>query len=226
MNEPFSLGPRLSLCAGLLRRGQPMADVGTDHGYLPIWLIKTGATPRAIACDINPGPLAAACKHAEMYGVELQLVLSDGLSALSPEDAEDIVIAGMGGELILHIISSAPWLKYTDKHIVLQPMSAVDKLRTGLWELGFNVQKELAAVENGKVYSAFSVRYQGDMGEMDDIYPYMGRLTPGTAEVSAYADKTLRGLKNALLGAEHRGNKEGSAHLRAVIEGIEREYLQ
>ncbi len=223
--EIFSLGPRLAICAGLLRPGRAIADIGTDHGYLPIWLVKTGAAPKAIASDINPGPLEAAKKHAEMYGVKLKLVLCDGLAGIGPEDADDIAIAGMGGELILHIISSAPWLKYADKHMVLQPMSAADKLRVGLWELGFAVQKELAARENGKVYSAFSARYEGALGEMDSIYPYMGRLAPGTAEVSAYAEKTLRGLRNSLLGAEHKGDPEEAGRLRGIIEEIEREYL-
>lgn len=227
-NEPFSLGPRLSLCAELLRPGRPMADIGTDHGYLPIWLLKTGAVDRAIASDINPGPLDAARRHGQLYGVgdELRLVQGDGLSRISPEDADDIVIAGMGGELILHIIGSTPWLSCADKRLVLQPMSAVDKLRTGLWQLGFAVQKELAARENGKVYSAFSVGYAGELGEMDSIYPYMGRLESGSEEVSAYADKALRGLRNSLLGAEHNGRQEEARRLREVIEGIEREYLK
>lgn len=227
-NEPFSLGPRLSLCAELLRPGRPMADIGTDHGYLPIWLLKTGAVDRAIASDINPGPLDAARRHGQLYGVgdELRLVQGDGLSRISPEDADDIVIAGMGGELILHIIGSTPWLSCADKRLVLQPMSAVDKLRTGLWQRGFAVQKELAARENGKVYSAFSVGYAGELGEMDSIYPYMGRLEPGSEEVSAYADKALRGLRNSLLGAEHNGWQEEARRLREVIEGIEREYLK
>lgn len=226
--EPFSLGPRLSLCAELLRTGEPMADIGTDHGYLPIWLLKTGAAPRAIASDINQGPLDAARRHAQIYGVgdELRLVQGDGLSALEPGDAEDIVIAGMGGELILHIISATPWLLCAEKHLVLQPMSAVDKLRIGLWQLGFTVQRELAAQENGKVYSAFSVRYAGEMGEMDSIYPYMGKLEPGTDAVSAYADKALRGLRNSLRGAEHNGRQEETARLRKVIGEIEREYLR
>lgn len=204
-----------------------MADIGTDHGYLPIWLIRTGAVPRALASDINPGPLDAARRHAGLYGVgdRLRLVQSDGLSAIIPEDAEDIVIAGMGGELILHIIESTPWLKCADKLLVLQPMSAVDRLRVGLWRLGFAVQEELAARENGKVYSAFSVRYQGELGEMDSIYPYMGRLKAGTEEASAYADKTIRGLRNSLLGAEHNGKQEEALRLRKLIGEIEREYL-
>lgn len=213
------------MCARLLRPGRPMADIGTDHGYLPIWLLKTGAVPRAVASDINRGPLDAARFHGELYGVgdSLRLVQGDGLSAIAPEDAEDIVIAGMGGELILRIICSAPWL--VSKHLVLQPMSAVDKLRTGLWHQGFAAVRELAAQENGKVYSAFSVEYTGELGEMDSIYPYMGRLEPGTDAVTAYARKTLRGLCNSLLGAEHDGWQEEAERLRNVIEGIEREYL-
>lgn len=225
--EPFSLGPRLMLCAGLLRPGRTMADIGTDHGYLPIWLIRTGAVPGAVASDINPGPLDAARRHGEIYGAgdRLRLALGDGLSGIGPEDADDIVIAGMGGELILHIIDGAPWLKCADKRLVLQPMSAVDKLRAGLWERGFAVIKELAARENGKVYSAFSAVYRGELGEMDSIYPYMGRLKAGTEEVSAYADKTLRGLRNSLAGAEHDGRGDEARRLRGIIGEIEREYL-
>lgn len=204
-----------------------MADIGTDHGYLPIWLLKTGSVDRAIASDINQGPLDAARRHAQLYGVGdgLRLVQGDGLSRIGPEDADDIVIAGMGGELILRIISLAPWLLCAEKRLVLQPMSAVDKLRTGLWQMGFDVQRELAACENGKVYSAFSARYAGELGEPDNIYPYMGRLEPGSEAVSAYAEKTLRGLRNSLLGAEHGGRQEEARYLQAVIEGIEREYL-
>ncbi len=80
-------------------------------------------------------------------------------------------------------------------------------------------------MENGKVYSAFSVRYKGELGEMGSIYPYMGRLESGTSEVSAYAKKTLRGIKNSLQGAEHNDNSEEARRLREVVEGIEREYL-
>lgn len=215
------------LCARLLRPGRTVADIGTDHGYLPIWLIRTGAVPGAVASDINPGPLDAARRHGEMYGAgdRLRLVLGDGLSGLGPEDAEDIVIAGMGGELILHIIDGAPWLKCADKRLVLQPMSAADKLRAGLWERGFAVIKELAARENGKVYSAFSAVYRGELGETDSIYPYMGRLEPGTEGVSAYADKVLRGLRNSLAGAEHDGRGDEAQRLRGIIGEIEREYL-
>ena len=107
MERPlFQLGGRLAACARLVRSGRPMADIGTDHAYLPIWLIKNSIVPRAVAADIRSGPLAAARKNAEKYGVteQLALVLSDGLEALSPQDADDVVIAGMGGELMLRMV--------------------------------------------------------------------------------------------------------------------------
>ena len=97
MRPLFQLGPRLALCAALVRLGSSLCDVGTDHAYLPIWLLKTGKISRALACDINPGPLEAARRDGEKYGVgeELSFRLSDGLRAVSPQEAEDTVIAGM-----------------------------------------------------------------------------------------------------------------------------------
>ena len=86
MRPLFSLGPRLALCAALVREGSPLCDVGTDHAYLPIWLLKTGKVPRALACDINPGPLEAARRDGAKYevGEELSFRLSDGLRAVLP----------------------------------------------------------------------------------------------------------------------------------------------
>ena len=103
MRPLFQLGPRLALCAGFVREGTVLCDVGTDHAYLPIWLLKTGKISRALACDIRPGPLETARKDGAKYeaGEGLSFRLSDGLRQVSPEEAEDVVIAGMGGELIL-----------------------------------------------------------------------------------------------------------------------------
>lgn len=222
----FQLGPRLALCAALVRPGVPVADIGTDHGYLPIWLLKTGKSPRAVAADINPGPLRSAEKNGLRYGVggELRFVLSDGLQGLGPQDAEDIVMAGMGGELILRIIGDTPWLRDPSKRLALQPMSCAPQLREGLWRLGFAILEEHACLDSGKVYSAFSVQFTGEMGPMPPLYPYMGKLAPGGPAVREYAGKALRALQNQLQGAEHQQDKEAAAGLRAAIAGIEEEY--
>lgn len=223
----FQLGPRLALCAGLVRGGRPLCDVGTDHAYLPIWLLKSGRIFQATASDVNPGPLEAAAGNAKRYHVEDQLTLrlSDGLREIAPEEAEDIVIAGMGGELILRIIGETPWLRDPDRRLVLQPMSSVQELRMGLKELGFEVVEEQAVEDGGKVYTAFSAGYIGKTPETDGLYPYLGKLEPGTTAAEKYAEKVLRSLRGRLEGAQRGRGEDSPEELRAVIEKIETRYL-
>ena len=121
----FRLGNRLALCASMVREGTKLADIGTDHAYLPIWLARKGRISSAIAADVKPLPLRSAEQNIRRYHVEEQITtrLSDGLRALSPDEADDIVLAGMGGELIIRLIGEAPWLKAGDKRLILQPMT-------------------------------------------------------------------------------------------------------
>lgn len=223
----YTLSPRLALCAALTRPGRPIIDVGTDHAYLPIWLIKSGRISRAAACDINPGPLEAARRHAQRYqtGDGLRLVLSDGLRQLSPSDGDDIVLAGMGGELILRIVAETPWLRDGDRRLILQPMSMADKLRTGLRQLGFVLLEERAVLDSGKPYSAFSAVYAASPPETGPLYPYMGLLQPGDgAAVMAYAEKVARGLTGRLQGAEHNGDGRAAKELRELLQLLRQIY--
>ena len=222
----FSLSPRLKLCAVFVRNGRTVIDVGTDHAYLPIWLIKSGKTPRAVACDINMGPLEFARRHAAVYEVEdsLRLVQSDGLSALSPLDGDDIIIAGMGGELMLHIINSTPWLLNLDKRLILQPMSAQDKLRIGLRRKGYQVMAERACEDSGKVYSAFVAKYIGDLPNADVLYPYMGHLCPGDNAVKLYATKIAHELMKKLRGAEHTSDTQVAKELNTILKALKEKY--
>lgn len=231
--EPvFSLGERLRLCADFVRRGSVLADIGTDHGYLPIWLMREGLISRAIACDVNPGPLEAARRNGQRYRVRLRLVLGDGLRALGPEDfgdgPMDIVLAGMGGELILRIVSEAPWLREERVRLILQPMTMADRLRAGLWDLGFCLERERAVRDGGKVYSAFPVRYAPErtMFPMPEGYLCTGLLRPGEGASKEYAEKVLRDLNNRLLGARHAGNREDEENLRGQIQGIEERFCK
>ena len=228
MRPLFQLGPRLALCASLVREGSLFCDVGTDHAYLPIWLLKMGKISRALACDVNPGPLEAARRDGDRYevGEELSFRLSDGLRQVSPQEAEDIAIAGMGGELILRIIEETPWLRNEGKRLILQPMSSVPELREGLKELGFAVLKEEAAQEGTKVYSAFAVQYTGAPVETGRLYPYLGKLRPGAPHVEAYAQKVLRELTSQRKGALHVGDEERAQRLGQWIQMVEQEYIK
>ena len=223
----FRLSPRLALCAELVREGSALCDVGTDHAYLPIHLLKSGKISRAIAADINPGPLASAANNAEKYEVRGQLILrlSDGLREIGAEEADDIVIAGMGGELILRIAAETQWLRQGEKRLILQPMSSTEELRIGLRDLGFAVLEEQAAEDAGKVYSAFACAYQRTTPETDDLYPYMGKLRPGGEAVTAYAQKVLRELRNRLKGAKLGRGEQSPEELLHIIQSIEARYL-
>lgn len=223
----FQLGPRLALCAALTRPGAPVADIGTDHGYLPIWLLKARRAPRAVAADVNEGPLQTARSNGARYGVgkQLRFLLSDGLQGLCPEDAEDIVIAGMGGELILRMVEETPWLRSPGKRLVLQPMSCADLLREGLWRLGFAITEERPCVDGGRVYAAFAAEFAGELGSMPPLYPYMGRLKPGSPEVQLYAEKQVRILENQRKGAAHLGETARAEALEESIKGVREVYL-
>ncbi len=227
MRPLFQLGPRLALCAELLRPGRPVCDVGTDHAYLPIWLLKAGRTPRAIASDVNPGPLETAGANARRYGVadRLTLRLSDGLGEIRAWEADDIVIAGMGGDLISRIVSETPWLKDPEKWLVLQPMSSADALRMTLKRLGFALREERAVEDAGRVYSTFSACYVGKVPETGPLYPYLGKLAPAPGPTRRYAEKVLRDLEGRLEGAIRGRGDEEPEPLRAVIEEIRRSYL-
>ena len=154
MRPLFQLDPRLSLCASFVPAGAKLADIGTDHGYLPIWLAKTGRVIHAVAADLRPGPLERAKENVRKYQVEdiVELRLSDGLQAFLPEEADFIVIAGMGGEVIASILGAVPWLKETGARLVLQPMTRAEELRRFLAEHGYAIAREALVRDRGFLY--------------------------------------------------------------------------
>ena len=109
----LELSPRLQSVAGLVPEGARLADVGTDHAYLPAWLILRGIIPGAIATDLRKGPLERARATAERYGLTdvMDFRLCNGLAGVSPDETDAVAIAGMGGETIAEILSAAPWLQ-------------------------------------------------------------------------------------------------------------------
>ena len=134
-----NLTPRLQAAATLVRGGGVLADIGTDHGYLPIHLVETGKINKAIAADIGKMPLENARKSVEQNALsdKISLRLSDGLKSFSPDDADEFVFAGMGGTLIAEKLSETPWIKDEKYHFVFQPQSRAEELRQFLFENGF-----------------------------------------------------------------------------------------
>jgi tRNA (adenine22-N1)-methyltransferase len=172
------LSKRLSACASLIRPHIRVCDVGTDHAYLPCFLAQTGKWNQIIASDVNEKPLLSAQKHIFELGFSdrIRTLRSDGLEQISAEDADDIVIAGMGGELMIQIIDSCPWAKDSQKHFILQPMTNAEKLRIWLCQNGFEIKREIPVSENRHFYTAMLCVYSGKAEEPDELFSIVGKV--------------------------------------------------
>lgn len=218
----LKLSPRLQMAADMVRCGKTVCDVGTDHAYLPSYLILNGICPKATASDIGEGPLENAAKTVSAYNLnnKIFLCLSDGLWNIGENDADDIVICGMGGELMVRIIDETPWLKNPAKHLVCQPMSHAEDLRRFFVENGFSIDKETACEDSGRVYIAISAYYTGNKAEYPPGFVYYGRLPVRTdALARRYVKKQAQRIKNRICGIEN--NKDYSAEYNSLTEALE-----
>lgn len=149
----LELSPRLQLLADWVLPGARLADVGTDHAYLPVWLRLHGRVASAIACDLREGPLARARETGRTYGADgVDYRLGNGLAVVSPEEADTVVIAGMGGENIAAILARAPWTADGRHALLLQPQSRAEALRAFLAENGYTIRREALVQDRGTLY--------------------------------------------------------------------------
>ena len=220
----FSLGGRLALCASFVRSGAALADVGTDHAYLPIWLAKKGLIRGAVASDVRPEPLRRAKANIARYGAEeiVSVRLCDGLSAVEPEEAEDVVLAGMGGLMIARILGQTPWLRDGDRRLILQPMTSAEELRAYLAQAGFAVLQERAAVEDGHVYSVMLAAFRPEEPARGGLYPYIGAVDASTPENRSYLSVQMRRLEKRARGLGMAGESGEAERLARFAEEIGR----
>ncbi len=156
--KQLELSPRLRLLAQWVPQGARLADVGTDHAYLPVWLDIQDRVSSAIASDLRPGPLARARETGRIHGARrVEYRLCDGLAAIQPEETDTIVIAGMGGENIAAILAAAPWTKDGAHTLLLQPMTRAEELRAFLSGHGYRVLREALVEDRGTIYPVLSV---------------------------------------------------------------------
>lgn len=198
----FSLDNRLSLCASFVRKGVTLADIGTDHAYLPVWLVTNGVITKALACDINEGPLRSGAETVSRYGLcdNITLRLSDGLKKVNESEAEDIVIAGMGGELIAKILGDCPWSKTKGKHFILQPMTKCEVLIKHLYENGFEIIEQKACECDSKHYTVMLAEYTGNVKVITESFLYTGKLDAYDEQSKAYLKHVLSHLKKRSIG--------------------------
>ena len=154
----LELSPRLWALADWVEPGcRCLADIGTDHGYIPAALLLEGRVQRAVASDIAPAPLDRARATAERWGLteRMDLRLGNGLEVLAPGEADAVVIAGMGGDTLVDILAAAPWCRETA--LLLQPMSRAEVLRPWLAENGFAIRRERLVQDRGVLYPILDV---------------------------------------------------------------------
>lgn len=203
----MKLDNRLMAIADLVQKDKIFADIGTDHAYLPVYLVEKGIVKKAIAADLRVGPLDNARDAVVSYGYEsqIELRLSDGLDNFKENEVEEIAVAGMGGLLISEFINRTEWLKNENVHLILQPMTHVEELRKTLFDNRFVIDKEVVAKDGDKLYIILSVYYYEGQTAYTDFDLIVGKLPYNNDSLSKefltkiynkYLKK-LQALKNA-----------------------------
>ena len=223
MAQPkLSLQPRLQTIADLVPQDSRLADVGTDHAYLPIYLLQQGRIPYAVATDIHPEPLERGRHTAMVWGMEERIAfrLCDGLAAVSPEEVDTVVIAGMGGETIAAILDAVPWSR--EKQVLAQPMSRAEFLRPWLAGHGWQVLGETLVRDKGHIYPILRLT-GGEMRPLAAGEAYYGFSPAEGPLFAAYLQNWRRRLQRSAEGlrrAEDPGERlrELEEALAALIE--------
>lgn len=200
----ITLDSRLSLCASFVRQDSKLADIGTDHAYLPVWLCQNGVCKSAVAADINPEPLSRGQLTIAQAGLEdkVKTRLSDGLKSISADEADDIVIAGMGGELIAGILSECALTRDERLNLILQPMTRSEELVRFLCENGYKIVLMRCVTSHGKTYAVINARYDGVVRPCTELYKYVGELDLSDSESRRFLQRIIRNIENKVRGDE------------------------
>lgn len=217
----MELTPRLYAIAAQVPQGARLADVGTDHGYLPVWLLLHGRIETAIASDLRKGPLDRARETAQQYGQDknMSFRLCNGLTDIAADEVDTVVIAGMGGETIAAILAAAPWTG-RDKLMFLQPMTGMPQLRQWLQRHGYAILEEQIVQEGKRLYSIWTVK-GGAMPLLSPAELWAGVNKPGPLRLdylSMIEEKVQKALEGQLAAREP--NHASIAELEAVLLGL------
>ena len=218
----MELSPRLRALADWVPKGSRFADIGTDHAYLPAWLILHGVIDRAIAADLRPGPLERARETAEKFALSerMDFRLCDGLTGIWPGEVNAVAIAGMGGETIARILEQAPWTKGEGITLLLQPMTSQSDLRLWLSGNGYAIEKEQTAREDKTLYTVMLVR-AGAMPPLTQAELWAGRQSIDPLR-GALLDHLTAKIRRALDGRRAAACRDEAeiARLEEILNGL------
>lgn len=228
--ERLQISRRLQAVAGLASTGMVLADVGCDHGYIPIYLLLKKRIPRAIAMDVNQGPLLRAEEHIRAWGLEkyIETRLSDGLCALAPGEAQCIVIAGMGGPLMEKILTEGEDRAKAARELILQPQSEIGRFRRFLSENGHCILEETMIREDGKYYPMMKAVCGEMKYEREAEYRYGKELLVAKNPVlkefllreQAQADQILSAIQDSSTDSARSRRKELEEECRVRKEAL------
>ena len=213
-----NLSKRLSAVAAAVTPGNRAADIGCDHGYVPIFLVSGGISPSAIAADVREGPLKRAEEHIREAGLESEIEtrLSDGLAAIKPGEADTLILSGIGGMLLIRILRDGAACVRASKELVLSPQSDLESVRRFLKQSGCRIGYERVLEEEGKYYHIFHAVPEPDDEIWDDAdYRFGKRIHPESTECAL-----------AFLENEERKARQISEHLLRAGGGREKAGLR
>lgn len=197
------LDARLRCIAELVRPGNRLIDIGSDHAHLPVSLVREGRCPSAIATDVREGPLCNARQNVEAAGLatRIELRLGDGLQPVRPQEGDTLVVAGMGGENIAQILAHCPWVKDAHYQLLLQPMTRPELLRKYLFQNGFAIESEQIVPDGPHDYTVLSVSYTGAQPVDDPVQWVLGAVS--LPEGERYLRRQRRRFEKQLQGLRH-----------------------
>ncbi len=208
---------RLEKIASLVKDGRGIADVGTDHGYIPIMLRRRGYSGRIVATDINEGPLNKARAGLEESGFSdsVELILCDGLDGCEPDSVDTVIVAGMGGDTITGIIDRAEWTYKPGIKLILQPVTKAEILRYWLVNNAYRITDEFLIKENGTIYQIICAEIAEPV-KYSDAELYVGRFEKirVSEHFSEHIDNHIKRFKSAVDGL----NKAERTGLDAWLE--------
>ncbi|MBE6948391.1 MAG: SAM-dependent methyltransferase [Ruminococcaceae bacterium] len=215
----IKLTKRLEAIKNHISVGANVIDVGTDHGYIPVYLAVNDIAESIIAADINSGPLSKARELAKEYDVtdKMSFVLTDGLNGIEP-NADTIIIAGMGGETIISILEAAPWVRENGVKLILQPQSKISDLTLWLAENGFAVKSCELVCEREKYYIIMEVMAGEVVQEaFDPMYAEKLLLNAHDPILPEYLENLIRRQRHIVKGLEESKNCEQLEENKAVL---------
>ena len=211
----IALSKRLQCIANMVPPCAVLADVGTDHGYLPAWLLQSGRVERALASDVRPGPLQRARETAEICDLtdRMELYLADGLNYPGAERAQVITICGMGGETMISILSAAPWA-VDGRRLILQPQSKLTELEDWLFSNSYAITDARLCLDAGKYYLALSVLGEEQGSVRAEDWLLLRRDPLAAAYFQREADKTAHALESLRQAAQPRTDQSDALKRR------------